>query len=390
MSSKPRVMFAITNLLRGGAQTQIVAVATGLAQRDWEVAVVSLTPQMDGLHQSELEAHGVSVLSLNYPENRRLSTLFCPLRMLPILNRRAPHVLVGFLYQGIMTSRIAGFLADVPVVVSSVRNERTGAWQDRLFRLTDGLSDVVTTMSERIASGLSARGAVSPSHRVHVIPNGVDLEKFNSDGCRTELRRSLGVENDDFLWLAVGGLREQKDYPNLLRAFSIVSKNCPSARLAIVGEGNQAKKLELLTQQLGLSKQVMLLGKRIDMPNIYRTCDAFALSSAWEGMANVVLEAMACKRPVVATAAGGITEVIRDGEDGFVVPIRDHLSLAQAMSRTMNLSDSARMAMGESGYNRVREQFSRDRIVDMWEKLLRRKLREKGLCTDSLRGERQS
>ena len=379
-SSTPRVMFAITGLGRGGAQSQIVNIATGLVQRGWCVTVVSCWADIDGSYHAELEDHGVTVLSLDFPSTRRWSSVICSKRIFPFIRRYRPHVLVGFLYTGIMSTRITGRLAGVPVVISSIRNERSvrhNRRQDLLFRLTDRFVDAVTTMSHLLAREFLRRGVAAASH-THVIPNGIDLRKFDADICRAELRRLLGVEDGQFLWLAAGGLREQKDYPNLLQAFSILSESWPDARLAIAGEGRLRKEVTGLVEQLNLSGRVQLLGLRTDMPRIYPACDAFVLSSAWEGVANVVLEAMACSRPVVTTTAGGISEFVRDGVHGYVVPVRDHVALKKAMDRMMILPDSSRKTMGDSCSRRIREELSRDRIVDMWEDLFKRMLNKKG------------
>ena len=333
------------------------------------------------------------MLSLHFPLGKRWSSVICSKRIFPIIRRYKPHVIVGFLHQGIMTARIVGRLTGVPVVISSIRNQRSishntrqdlvaNVLPDLLFRLTDRLTDAVTTMSKRLACEFSSRGVTAASH-TYVIPNCVDVRKFDTQACRAESRRELGIEDQHFFWLAAASLGRQKDYPNLLHAFSILLKRWPDARLAIAGEGDERSAITTLIQQLQLGDRVQLLGLRTDMPRIYPACDAFVLSSAWEGVANVVLEAMASKRPVVTTTAGGMSEIVDDGVRGFVVPIQDHLALENAMDKMMSLSESARRIMGESGYNWICEELSRDRIVGMWEDLFNRMLNKKGVFPTS-------
>ena len=128
---------------------------------------------------------------------------------------------------------------------------------------------------------------------------------------------------------------------------------------------------------MGLSGRVRLLGLRDDMAELYRASDALVLSSAWEGMPNVVLEAMASGRPVVATAVGAVPEMVADGWTGFVVPPGDHTALASAMERMMGLAPEERRAMGEAGRSRVRERHSVESVVDAWEGLFGRLLEDR-------------
>ena len=187
----------------------------------------------------------------------------------------------------------------------------------------------------------------------------------------------MGLAEDQFLWLAVGRLSEAKDYPNLLHAFSALSQCHPDARLMIAGDGPLRSDLDSLIQRLGVDMQVSLLGLRLDMPALYAASDALVLSSAWEGMPVVILEAMASSTPVVATSVGAVPEMVSDGVSGFVVPPKDHQSLANAMEQMMGLPERTRQAFGQAGYIRVKAEFSRDSVIDKWEELFRHLLGSK-------------
>ena len=374
MSATPSVMFAITNLNRGGAQTQVVSQATALAQRGWSVSVVTITPRMDPGHMLSLREAGVDVLSLNFPSGRRWSSLFCPPRMARVIRKHRPDVLVGFLYQGIMTSRLAGRVMRVPVVVTSIRNQRTGRLQDRVLRLTNWAADAVTTMSAGVARELGERGVAPPSREIVVIPNGVDVAAFDPDACtgslcRTQVRKEMGVTRKEFLWFAAGSLGKQKDYPNMFKAFSTLVKRHPHATLAVAGGGSGIHALRREAMEMGLGDRVRMLGMRSDIAHLLHASDAFVHAAAWEGVANVVLEAMAARRTVVTTDAGGITEVVRSGQDGYVVPVRDSSALGHALGAVMDMPDADRRAMAQSAQARVHDRFSVDRVADQWEDL---------------------
>ena len=372
-SARGHAMFVTSGLERGGAERQLVIVANALAQRGWKVTVLSFLPFSETSLRVELDEPGVSLISLNARGD--VSKLAGVARAVAMVRRVRPDVLVGFMFHGIMTARVAGRFAGTPAVVSAVRNEAHGRARERAMAATGWMTDSVTVMSDGLASRIAERGVASPS-RLAVIPNAVDFERFGAGGRRDRTRQKLGVGAGEFLWLAAGRLAEAKDYPGLLRAFSVVADR-RRVLLLIAGDGPLRGKLARLVDDLGLAGPVRLLGLRDDLPELYLASDSLVLSSAWEGMPNVVLEAMASGTPVVATAVGAAPEMVEDGETGFVVAPGDHAALAGAMKRMMDLAPEERRAMGETGRRAVRSRHSVDSVVDRWEELFGRLLEGK-------------
>ena len=281
------------------------------------------------------------------------------------------------MFHGIMTARIAGLLWRLSANVSSIRSERHHRFREWLLGATDRLTDAVTIMSRRLANELIRRRIATSAH-THVIPNGVSVARFGlADEDRVGSREELAVTEEQFLWIAAGRLVPEKDYSTLLRAFASLSKCRPYARLMIAGDGPLRNKLSSLIQRLGLDTRVQLLGLRQDMPTLYAASDALVLSSAWEGMPGVVLEAMAARLPVVATSVGAIPEIVEDGTHGFIVLPKDPTLLAGAMQRVMDLPAESRREIGEKARSRIEQEFLPDRVVDMWEDLFERLLRAK-------------
>ena len=365
------VMFIISGLERGGAENQLVATAAGLSERGWNVTVLSYLPFSPDSWASELQGTNIRLFTLNASSGMLKYAGLLGAAM--AVKRLKPDVLVGFMFHGIMTARIAGRLTGVPAIVSSVRNERDGPLRERIMRGTDGLTDAVTVLSRHLATELVDRRVAASSH-VYVIPNSVDVARFAMRLYGDRTRELFRVARDQFLWLAVGRLDEAKDYPNLLNAFSALSKSHPNTQLMIAGDGPLKSDLHSMVQRMDMDSRVHLLGLRQDMPAIYAASDALVLSSAWEGMPNVVLEAMASRTPVVATSVGAVPEVITDGESGLVVPPHDHQALAHAMKRMMELPEKTRQALGQAGYDRALSEFSRESVIDKWEYLFDRLL----------------
>jgi glycosyltransferase involved in cell wall biosynthesis len=275
----------------------------------------------------------------------------------------------------------------VPVVISTIHSIQDGGRLRLLgYRLTDRLADLTTIVSEAAAERYVAVGAV-PRSRLRVIPNAVDAERFRPDPAERErLRRELGLGND-FTWLAVGRFELAKDYPTMLAAFAQVQRTRPDARLVLVGAGSRLGEVEALARSLGLGGRLSFLGIRRDVPGLMSAADGYVLSSAWEGMPTVLLEAAATALPVVATAVGGNREVVADGSTGILVRPRSPEALSAGMLRLMEASMEERAAMGSRGRDAVLGRYTLSRIVDRWEETYRELLDRKRARRDLRAGQ---
>jgi glycosyltransferase involved in cell wall biosynthesis len=193
------------------------------------------------------------------------------------------------------------------------------------------------------------------------------------------MRKKLDLDQK-FVWLAIGRFEDAKDYPLMLRAFSQGEAEKRDAVLVLVGDGSKKEQAENLARELGLASWVLFLGERRDILELYNAADAYVMSSAWEGMPNVLLQAAATGLPIVATNVGGNREVIVDGQTGFLVPPKNPTALTGAMRRLMNLPPAARQAIGQSGRAYVKAYYSLDRVVDRWERLYMELLKKRAAC----------
>jgi len=375
---KHRIVFLTTSLAFGGAETQLVRVATRLKARGWEVRVVSLMPPR--AYVEELEAAGISVFSLGI--RRKIPNPRPILRLARLIRKWRPHIVHSYMVHANLLARLVRLLAPFPILVCSARNVREGnRLRELLYRLTDPLCDLTTQVCQAGLERYVQIGAV-PRHKIRYIPNGVDTAHFKPDPeIRVALRRELGMENL-FVWLAVGRFDPQKDYPNLVRAFARVVAEEPNTVLLIAGDGPLRPSVEELVRELRLEASVRFLGIRRDMPKLMNAADAYVMSSAWEGMANVLLEASASALPIVATDVGGNGEIVLDGQTGFLVPPKDSDRLAQAMLRLMGMSEEERQTMGKAARKHIEANFSLDRVVDMWENLYCEFLAQKEGCVE--------
>jgi glycosyltransferase involved in cell wall biosynthesis len=369
VAMKPRVLLLSTSLGMGGADRQILYLARALLSHGYDVRLVSMTSLAEmGRHAL---AEGLPIASLDMQPGRADVRSFR--QLLALLREWQPHLLTSFMYHANLLGRLAGKWAGVPLIISSIRSERNGsAARDWCMRLTDWMDHCCTTNSQR--------------RKLRVIPNGVDIAALAAaTDERSRLRGELGVAPGEFLWLAIGRLLSQKDYPTLLQAFCPLA-NAP-ARLVIAGRGPLLDELRQQAQQLGIAERVGFLGVRDDIAALLAGSDGFVLSSAWEGMPNVVMEALAAARPVVATQVGGVPELVEPGRSGFLVPARDPNALSESMRHLMSLPTEQRRQMGLSGRAHMVANYSLEAMADRWMALYRELLLKKGLIMAVARGD---
>ncbi len=359
------IFLLTTGLGKGGAELQLVILAEYWASVGCDVTLVSLTPLEDPLYRMRLDASAVRVVHLGMKSGADLPAVLW--RLIRLLRRGSPAVLLSFMVHANLLGRLAGRLAGVPHIVSSIRNMHFGGGvREAAIRVTDRLGHISTTNSVLAAHSLVERRIV-PADRLVVVPNILSAQTLVilDDGERRALRTELGADDSAFLWLTVGSLTDQKDHANLLDAMGRLDI---SHRLVIAGDGPLQETLQGRIDR-GLADRVRLLGQRDDVPRLLAAADAFVLSSDWEGLPNVVMEAQGAGLPVVSTEVGGVSELVENGVSGFLVRARQDDLLAQAMERLAALEPKTRAKMGETGRTAV-GRFGLESVVALWEEVL--------------------
>jgi len=368
------IVFLTDSLLRGGADAQLTRIAITLRNRGWKVGVLTMLPS--AAFTQELAMAGIPCRSCatGMPWVPGLPVAMA-CRMTLRLLQWHPRVLITFNYHGDIMGRILGRLAGVRAIVSSFRTayvKTTG--REKLYRRTQRLVNLTAGNSHAGIRFLVTRKILPPGKTL-VIPNGISAANFPFPASREEVRAEFDLPENAFVWLAVGNLLPSKDYPTLLEA---MARCGGSFRLLIAGGGTQ-ESLDGLrdeARRLGIEARILFLGSRADVPRLLRGCDAYVLSSAWEGMPNSVMEAMASAVPVVCTDAGGVRELVTHGVSGFIVPCRDSGALAARMVEVMGLPGDERRRLGAAGRDRIIADFDNERILDRWEVLIRQIIRE--------------
>jgi glycosyltransferase involved in cell wall biosynthesis len=287
------------------------------------------------------------------------------------LRKRPVDVVHAHKFGSNMWASMLGHAAGVPVVIA---HEHTWSFEGQpLRRVADRhvvarFSDAVIAVSEADRRRMVAEIGM-PEERVVLIHNGIDGDG-RGDGER--VRRELGLPPGVPVLIQTATLRPQKAVEVMIAATAILRRTYPEVRLLVAGQGDVAR-LQSVASGHGVSDGVLLLGPRVDVADLLAAASVGVLSSDFEGMPLAVLEYMAAGLPVVATAVGGVPEIVREGETGFLVAPRDPAALAERVSRLLGDPALAR-DMGERGRRRQREAFSRQTMVGavttLYERLL--------------------
>lgn len=216
-------------------------------------------------------------------------------------------------------------------------------------------SDAIIAVSEHVKEHLVKQGMKPES--IRVVHNGVDLVRFQPRELR-EAKIRENLDPDEACFGVFGRLSEEKGQRQAIEAFFVLFQTAPSARLLIVGDGKDRQDLEKSAEALGIRDNVIFTGFVSDVRDLMSACDAVIVPSVrGEGFGLAAVEAMALQRPVVASAQGGLNEIIVPGETGFLTKPGDPKAIADALTQLVDDPDMAR-SMGVRGRARVEERFA--------------------------------
>jgi starch synthase (maltosyl-transferring) len=361
--------FCITTLRPGGAERQLVELVLRLPAEEFSPHVVVLGQRpiasecllvdrltKRGIPLTFLGARGV----LGAPATViRLRRFFCRLR---------PALVQSFLAHANIASAIAARAAGVRPVVTGIRvaerRENLHAW---LARRTELWVERHVCVSHSVAE-FTIREMLLDPRKVTVIPNGTDVEAFSQ--AKPLFVQDLSLPCEARVLLHVGRLDVQKRIDWLLTRFAEALPRLPDAYLLLAGSGPAQVYLSKLASQLGIADRVRFLGWRGDVPRLLATCEALVLTSGWEGMPNVVLEAMAAARPVLVTEVEGVREVLGSLAAEQMVGREDADAFVERLATLWRDGDQ-RLRLGQANQARVRQKFSLDETAQQYVRLYR-------------------
>jgi glycosyltransferase involved in cell wall biosynthesis len=382
-----RLAYVITGLELGGGGAVVLTLARALDRRRFDLDVYCILE--GGAMEEELHQLGYPVHILEWAyDYRRRFLRYSPaktLRLASMLRQGQYDVVHTHLFQADAIGRVAALLAGVPVIVKSLHN--MGRWKTRghlavdrvLNRWTDGV--ICCSDYQRETAAAQERFAEDRALTIH---HGVALRRFPARTDRPAAA-ALGLHPHRLTVGTVGRTIAEKGQEYLLQAMPQILRDHPDTQFLIVGDGNLRPQFEEKLARTSYRDRVFLAGARDDVPEMLSLMDVFVFPSLSEGFGIAVIEAMAARLPVVASAIRPLCEIVVDGVTGLLVPPTNSTRLGQAVSRLLG-DPSLRAALGSAGRRRVEERFTDEHMVRATEDLYCRLVR----AAHARNGRRQS
>jgi glycosyltransferase involved in cell wall biosynthesis len=361
VSGRPiRALFVVPHLAAGGAERHVSTLLPRMDPARFTPSVVCIG--WDGELFADLSATGVATRALWL---RKRQAGRAVRELISIMRREKPDVVVVSGRNAEILGRVAARLAGVAHTIMWVHHASEILPRGIVHRTVDRALNRWTSGYFGVAEAqrrflVHERGY--PDDKVRIIHNGVDAALFDVT-TRRDVLAEIGFTEGDPVVGILGALRQEKDHETFLRAARVVLDEMPRAKFLIIGDGPCRAQLEALCSELRIAPNVHFVGMRRDVDRMLCAVDVFAMTSTTECFPMALLEAMACARPVVCTAVGGITEIVNDGETGYLVPPKDPAQIAARLLRLLSDPQTAR-GMGLAGRHRVEAEFGLDRSVE--------------------------
>lgn len=361
MPNKKKILHLITGLEVGGAEMMLLKTLPRLRE-DFDHHVCCLRGR--GPIGTELEKAGITVSYLDLGSIFDFGIIF---RFREVIQQFRPDTLVTYLIHADLFGRILGRLFGIKTIICSVRVKLIQAKYLPLLLLDAFTSPFVSHyhFNSQTVADMYQRWFCLPKRKITVIPNGLEIEKYNIPVDIEAKKRALSIPAGIPLIGCVGRLEQQKGHRYLIEALALLKKNNQPIFLVIVGDGSEREVLERQARNLKVENALIFLGRRNDVPEILQLFDAFVLPSLYEGMSNALMEAMAVGLPIVATNIPENEELITAEKTGLLVPPKDSSALAAAVERI--LADTSMAAsLKENAQKRASQQFDITSIVSQY------------------------
>lgn len=360
-----KVLHVINTLSAGGAELHLLTLCRFLKRTGVALEVACLREHVKGSRSLRLDFERENIRVINLKADRRYNLSFLG-RLLSLVKRENPHIVHSHLPRADIAAALVSRMAYSPALVCSVHGiygERWfGPWAAPLMRTAYRKADAVIAISAAVKNWLRRDMGVNDD-KIRVIHYGIESERFN---CPRDGRGHEAEKHSGRLTVgSIGRLEPGKGFECLIRALQFVREQIPTASLLIAGHDplGYGKNLAGLIEELRLTEHVSLVGFHNDVPSFLRDIDIFAFASRSEGFGQVVIEAMASAKPVVVSNIAPLTEIVKDGESGYLANPGNPQAFAGAIVSLLSDPDRAAQ-MGRRGKQRVDDHFSAQRMAD--------------------------
>ena len=388
-----KVLRLIARLNVGGPALHVAYLSAGLADRGYDTTLVAGTVGSGETSMAFVaEKRGIRIVTLNdlHREIAPLRDLRTILQLSRLIRRERPTILHTHTAKAGAVGRIAALLAGdarPPVIVHTFHGHVLRGYFNPVLtaaflvleRMLARVTTALVAVSPEVRNDLVALG-VAPASKFAVVRLGIELDERvgYAEEERQTTRRLLGIPPDVFVVGWIGRMTAVKRTEDIARTLQALVERGVDAYLCLVGDGPDRAGLERRMHELGVAKHCLFVGYQEDVARFYDAIDVLLLTSVNEGTPVSVIEALAAGRPVVATRVGGVSDVVRDGVDGFLVEVGDVESLAARLAELAG-DPELRARMGNAGRAHVIERYAVERLVDDVDRLYRALLAARGV-----------
>lgn len=375
VKQKIRVLHCIETISSGGVERIRRSLARYLDKDLYEQKIICT--QANGIIPEEISAEGVEIISIGRLKHTFQWSQYK--KGLQIIRSYQPHIIHGAVFEGVSMATIGGFLGRVPIIIA----EETSDPKNRspkaslLLRMLTQVADKVIGISPSVVSYLKNTAKIQ-SHKIQLINNGVELPRTVDLTELENLSIKYRISKEDIVVGSIGRLRDQvKLFSDIIKATALLS-NPSKIKILIVGEGPDKEFLIKTAADIGLGNQLIMAGLQMDTAPFYQLMDIFCIVSDNEGFGLVAAEAMYHRLPVIATAVGGLKDIVVDGETGFSVPSHSPESISEKLQLLIE-NPQLRKTMGAKGFARAEKEYSSKVYVQRVHQFYQELLRDKGL-----------
>ena len=362
------LLFSSTAAL-GGFEKIVYYLAKHIDASRFEVSICVFYGE--GIIGQRLLEEGKKVIFLEHGNKGILKKI---IKVFNLIRKERYDILYLAGYKVNIIGRIIGKIFSCRIITAQrSTDEHRSKIQNMIDNITTGLSDLYISNTVAARNMLITKKHINPE-KITVIYNGIDLNAYSDISAD---RIKIGALNTNNMVIGViANLIPYKGHEYFFRSVVEINKEVDNVSILLVGDGVHRNYLENLADSLGIRSQVKFLGIRKDIPELLSCMDIVVLPSLFEGMPNAIMEAMACKKPVVTTNVGGVPELAVDGETAYLVPPREPKLMAEKVIELLK-DENKRISFGQKGYERVKTIFSLENMVTSTEAAFERILMDR-------------
>jgi len=368
---RKRILQIVDGYRMGGAENKLMELIASLDKKKYEILLANIGPV--GPLKCQFEKLGIKIY--DFPRKWRFDPIPL-LQLYKLIRYHKIEIVQTTLFWADFIGTLAAKAAGSPLILSWETVSHEGDPYHNNFQRQDGyrllakLNHMIVAVSNEVKTSLIRRRGVDPD-KIRVIHYGVDLKAFHPNGkeIRTALRSQFNIESNVFLIGIVARLESWKGHKYFIEAFSDIAPRLPNVKTILIGDGSLRPELERLSEEKNLQDCLYFLGIRDDIPALLNCIDLLVLPSLpGEGFPNVLLEAMACGKPVIATKVGGVPELVRNGYNGYIVKAGDVDELKSALLKAVG-DDAQIRQMAKNALQTVQKDFSLEKQIKGFEEI---------------------